>query len=172
MELIGLENVVDAIAGRKRLGKLGPFELLESIRRKSFPAATLPIIEPLLHMENPTYKYAIEMVGKMKGASADASDAVDAAWERSWQNGVPQACKEAFRALLRIGGNDERLLRMINKTMEIDNYGIHKECAETLMKIRGGKAFLANWSETIPGKCHCDLHKKLSAKIAEHLATA
>lgn len=101
----------------------------------------------------------------------EASDAVEAAWERSWEHGVPQACKEAFRALLKIGNNDERLLAMINKAMEVDNYGIHKECAETLMKIRDGGALLANWSETIPGKCDCDLHKKLAAKIAEHLAT-
>jgi hypothetical protein len=172
MELTELQNVVDAIVEQKRLGELRPHELLESIRRKSFPATALPIIEPLLHLNNPTYKYAIDMVGKMKGASGDASDAVEGAWERSWLHGVPQACKEAFRALLRIGDNDERLLLMIAKAMEVDNYGIHKDCAETLMKIRGGKALLSNWSETIPGKCDCDLHKKLATKIAEHLATA
>ena len=123
-------------------------------------------------MNNPTYKNAIDMVGKMKGASGDASDAVESAWERSWLNGVPQACSEAFRTLLRIGGNDDRLLLMIAKAMEVDNYGIHKDCAETLMKIRGGKELLSSWSETIPGKCDCALHRKLAAKIAEHLATA
>jgi hypothetical protein len=119
-----------------------------------------------------TRKYAIDIIGRMKGASGDASDAVEAAWVRSWEHGVPQACKEAFRALLRIGNNDERLLVMIAKAMKVDNYGIHKECAETLMKICGGNEILAKWHKTIPGKCDCHLHKKLAAKIAEHLATA
>ena len=36
------------------------------------------------------------------------TEAIEAAWERSWEYDVPQACKEAFRALLRIGNNDQR----------------------------------------------------------------
>jgi hypothetical protein len=112
------------------------------------------------------------MVGKLKGASGDASEAVEAAWDRSWEHGVPQACKEAFRALLQIGENDDRLLAMVAKAMEVDNYGIHKECAEVLMKIRGGNEILAKWNETIPGKCDCNLHKNLAAKIADHLASS
>ena len=173
MDHVELQKVVDAIVGKKRLGEVRPHELVASLHRKSLPANAFSIIEPLLHIKDgATYKYAIDMVGKMKGASVEASDAVEAAWERSWQHGVPQACKEAFRALLRIGNNDARLLAMIHKAMEVDNYGIHKECAETLMKLRGGEALLANWNQTIPGRCDCDLHKKLAAKIAQHLATA
>lgn len=170
MDLVELQRIVDAIVQKKRLDGLKPHQLMTSIYRKTFPASALPIVEPLLHVnDGATYKYAIDMVGKLKGASSDAADAVEAAWERSWEHGVPQACPEAFRALLRIGDNDERLLKMISRAMEIDNYGIHKECAETLMKIHGGEAILANWSETLPGKCECDLHTKLSAKIAQHL---
>lgn len=169
---VELQDVVNAIVGQKRLGGLRPHELLASIHRRTLPASALPIIEPLLHIKDgATYKYAIDIVGKMKGAASDASEAVEAAWERSWEFGVPQACKEAFRALLRIGNNDQRLLAMVAKAMEVDNYGIHKECAETLMKIDDGESQLAKWNETIPGKCDCDLHKKLAAKIAEHLAT-
>ena len=173
MDLGELQRIVDAIVEKKRLDGLRPHELMASIHRKTFPPSVLPIVEPLLHVKDgAVYKYAIDMVGKMKGPSADASDAVEAAWERSWDHGVPQACKEAFRALLKIGDNDERLLAMISKALEVDNYGIHKECAETLMKIGGGRALLARWSETIPGKCDCDLHTKLAAKIAQHLEAA
>lgn len=173
MDLAELQNVVDVIIGKKRTGELRPFELLESIHRRRFPADCLPILEPLLHItDGATYKYAIDVVGRLKGTSQEASDAIEAAWERSWQHGVPQACEQAFRALLRIGDNDERLLAMINRAMEIDNYGIHKECAETLMKINGGEALLGNWSETIPGKCDCHLHKKLAAKVAKHIKAA
>lgn len=173
MDLDELQNIVDAIVGHKCLGGLRPHELLASIHRKSFPASALPIIEPLLHIKDCyTSKYAIDMIGKLKGASRDASTIIEAAWERSWEHDIPQACKEAFRGLLRIGNNDGRLLAMVAKAMEVDNYGIHKECAETLMKICGGKEVLAKWNETIPGKCDCYLHKTLAAKIAEHLATA
>ena len=171
MDLIELQNVVDAIVSRKRLGKLRPHELITSIHRRSFPASALPILEPLLHVQDGvTYKYPIDIVGRMHGASMDASDAIEAAWDRSWQHGVPQACKEAFRALLKIGHNDDRLLAIVAKAMTVDNYGIHKECAETLMKIRGGEQILAKWHETIAGKCDCNLHQKLAAKIAAHLA--
>lgn len=173
MDLAELRNLVDAIVQNKRLGERTPHDLLESLHRKKLPATALPIISPLLDMaNNVTYKYAIDIVGKMKGASGEASDAVEAAWDRSWKHGVPQACQEAFRALLRIGDNDDRLLAMIAKAMEVDNYGIHKECAETLMKIDGGNAILANWSETIPGRCDCHLHKKLAEKVARHVAAA
>jgi hypothetical protein len=172
MDLVELQDVVDAIVGKKRLGGLRPHELMASIHRKSLPAGAFPIIEPLLHIKDgATYKYAIDMVGKMKGVSSIASEAIEAAWERSWEHDVPQACKEAFRAMLRIGNNDERLLAMVTRAMEIENYGIHKECAETLMKLSGGKDILAKWNETIPGKCDCDLHTKLASKIAEYLAT-
>ena len=105
----------------------------------------------------------------MKDASIEASDAIEAAWERTWLHGVPQACQDAFRALLRIGGNDERLLAMIHKAMAVDNYGIHKECAETLMKLDGGNAVLSGWSDTIAGQCDCHLHKKLATKVSQHL---
>jgi len=40
------------------------------------------------------------------------------------------------------------------------------------MKISGGKSLLANWGETIPGKCDCHLHKKLAEKVAKHVRTA
>lgn len=56
--------------------------------------------------------------------------------------------------------------------MQEDNYGIHKECADTLMKkIEGGACVLADWGNTITGKCDCHLHRKLSEKIAAHLAS-
>ncbi|HSG72049.1 MAG TPA: hypothetical protein VLA12_16645, partial [Planctomycetaceae bacterium] len=48
---------------------------------------------------------------------------------------------------------------------------IHKECAETLMKIEGGACVLADWGNTIAGKCDCHLHRKLADKIAKHLAS-
>jgi len=172
MNLIELQNIVDAIVAKKRSGGLRPHELLASIHRKRLPAGSLPVIAPLLHAEDhATCKCAIDMVGKMKGADSEASAAVEAAWERSWEHNTPQATEEAFRALLRIGGNDKRLLAMIARAMEVDNYGIHKECATTLMKIRGGNEILAKWDQTIPGKCECKLHRKLAAKIAAHLAT-
>jgi len=167
MDLAELRRIVDAIIENKRLDGLRPHELLASIHRKKLPANALPIVEPLLHIkEGATHKYAIDIIGKMKGASEQESEA---AWERSWEFDVPQACKEAFRALLRIGGNDERLLKMIDRAMQVDNYGIHKESAETLMKITGGNAVLARWSETLAGQCDCHLHKKLAAKIEDHL---
>jgi hypothetical protein len=173
MDLVELQNVVDAIVEKKRLDRLRPHELLTSIHRKSFPASALPIIEPLLHIKDgATYKYAIDMVGKMKGASRNAFDAIEAAWKRTWEHDVPQACKEAFRTLLRIGNNNERLLAMATRARVIANYGIHRKCAETLMKLCGGKDILAKWNETIPGKCDCDLHRKLASKITDHFATA
>lgn len=168
MDLAELQEIVDAITENRRLGDLKPHELLKSIHRKRFPADALPIIERLLHLDS-TYKYAIEMIGKLKGASHEASDAVEAAWERSWEFGVPQACGETFRALVRIGENDDRLLAMINRAMEVDNYGVHGLCAEALMKINGGEELLRNWRETIAGQCECHLHKKLATKVAQHV---
>lgn len=141
-----------------------------SIHRKKFPASYLPIVEPLLHItEGATFKYAIDIVGKMKGAGEEASAAVEAAWERTWKFDVPQACEEAFRALLRIGNNDDRLLRMANKAVKVDNYGIHKECANVFMKIKGGRDVLLNWKDTVRGQCDCHLHRKLAAKILDHV---
>jgi hypothetical protein len=55
--------------------------------------------------------------------------------------------------------------------MQVDNYGIHKECAEALMKIEGGACVLADWGNTIAGKCDCHLHRKLDEKISKHLAS-
>ena len=172
MNSIELQQVVDAIIGNRRLGNLRPHELLESIHRKrKFPTGSFSIIEPLLHItDGATYKYAIDIIGKINnGTSNKASDAIEAAWERSWEHGVPQACNEAFCALIRIGDNENRLLVMIEKAMNIDNYGIHKECAEALMKITGGASLLANWGDTIAGKCDCHLHQKLTAKINQYL---
>ena len=170
MTIVELHELVEAVVQKKRLNGLRPHELVASIHRKRLSAEFLPAIEPLLHVtDGATYKYAIDIVGKMKGASNDASEAVEAAWERMWFNGVPQACTEAFRALIRIGGNDQRLLAMIHKSMQIDNYGIHKECAETLMKIEGGDAVLAKWDDTIAGRCECQLHRKLAGKIEGYL---
>lgn len=167
MDPVELQKVVDATIEKRRHNELRPHELAASLHRKCFPANTMSIIEPLLHIrDGVTYKYAIAIVGKMKGASNET------AWERTWEYGVPQACNEAFRALLRIGNNDERLLAMINKAMAVDNYGIRRVCAETLMKVHGGKANLSKWDDTIPGRCGCDLHKKLAARVAAHLATA
>ena len=172
MNLIELQQVVDAIVGRRRLGNLGPYELLDSIHRRKLPADSLSIDEPLLHIdEASTYKYAIDIVGKIKDASNEAADAVEAAWERSWKHGVPQACQEAFRAIFRIGGNEDRLLKMIERAMGVDNYGVHKECAEILMKMTGGALLLTNWGDTMAGKCDCVLHQKLAAKIRQHLKT-
>ena len=165
-----LQQIVDAIVGNKRWGDLRPHQALEFIHRKKFPMEALPILEPLLQSKDMvTYKCAIDMVGNMKGAAAEASEAVEAAWKRSWSFDVPQACIEAFRALLKIGGNDDRLLRMINKAMQVDNYGIHKVCAETLMKISGGDQVLAQWNSSLAGKCDCHLHQKLAKKIDQHL---
>ncbi len=170
MRVEELHELVDAVTQKRRLNRLRPHELVESIHRKRFPADYLPAIEPLLHVtDGATYKYAIDIVGKMKDASTEASDAIEAAWERSWEHGVPQACQEAFRALIRIGGNDERILAMASKALAVDNYGIHKECAEALMQIAGGNGVLSAWSDTIPGQCDCHLHQKLAKKISQHL---
>ena len=109
MDPVELQKVVDAIVEYRRLGELRPHELVASLHRKTLSADSLPIIEPLLYIHREAvYKYAIDIVGKMKHASAEASEAIEAAWERSWQHGVPQACKEAFRALLKIGNNETR----------------------------------------------------------------
>ena len=170
MEASELQDVVTAIVEKRRHNDLRPYELVESIRRKRFPADYLPILEPLLHIkDDAVYKYAIDIVGKLKNASTTASEAIEAAWERSWEHDVPQASTEAFRALLRIGGNDERLLRLVTKAMTVDNYGIHNECAITLMQVEGGDAMLEHWSDTIAGQCDCHLHKKLADKIGRHL---
>ena len=170
MHIEELHALVDAVTQKRKYNGLRPHELVESIHRKRFPADYLPAIEPLLHdTDNTTYKSAIDIVGKMKNASTEASEAIEAAFTRSWKHGVPQACTEAFRALLRIGGNDERLLAMIGNAMAVDNYGIHRECAETLMQIAGGNDVLSAWTDTIPGQCDCHLHKKLAAKVNQHL---
>ena len=165
-----LQKIVTAIVENRRHNNARPFELLDSIHRRRFPADCFPVLEPLLHAKDGvTCKYAITIIGKLKQPPAEASTAIEAAWERSWEHGVPQACEEAFRALLRIGDNDERLLRMVDKAMNVDNYGIHKECAMTLMQVTGGDTILSRWSETDAGKCDCHLHKKLAKKITAHL---
>jgi len=143
---------------------------MASIHQKRFPASCLSIVEPLLHIKDGSiYKYAIDIVGRMKGAGEEASAAIEAAWKRSWEHHVPQACIEAFRALLRIGDNDARLLVMVKRTMKVDNYGLHNECAKVLMQIEGGYDMLVNWKDTIPGQCECQLHRKLAAKIEAHI---
>ncbi|NNJ27634.1 hypothetical protein [Alienimonas chondri] len=165
-----LQELVDAVVARRSLNGLKPHQLVDSIHRKRLPADRLSTIEPLLHIESGvTYKYAIDVVGKMKGASVEASDAVEAAWERSWKHDVPQANAEAFRALLRIGDNEDRLLRMIERAMAVDNYGIHKDCVETLLKMERGGPVLANWSDTLAGRCDCHLHRQLAEKIRRRL---
>jgi len=172
MDAEELQEIVAAIVEKRRHNELRPHELVQSIHRRRFPADYLPVLEPLLHIDDgAVYKYAIEIVGKLKNADEAASDAIEAAWGRSWQHDVPQACAEAFRSLLRIGNNDERLLRMVGTAMAVDNYGIHKECAVTLMKISGGNAVLRKWSDTIAGKCDCHLHRKLAEKVDTHLRT-
>ena len=164
-----LSQVIESILAKKQGStRINRHDQLKLIQRKKFPATYLPIIEPLLHHKS-FYKHAIDIVGNMKGAATDASDAVEAAWEKSWTHDVPQACNESFRALLKIGNNDQRLLGMIEKAMEIDNYQIHKCCAETLMKIDGGKEVLKAWHTTTPGKCDCNLHRKLTEKVDEHV---
>jgi hypothetical protein len=81
MDADEIRQVVDAIVNRKRLSELRPHDLVASLHRRSLPATFLPIIEPLLHIRSDaTYKYAMDIVGKMKGASDEASDAVQAAW--------------------------------------------------------------------------------------------
>ncbi len=165
-----LQQIVDAIVNKRRLGDLKPHELLDSLHRKKLPAEYFSIVEPLLHVKDgATYKYAIDIVGKMKGTSEAASDAVESAWRDSWLHGVPQACTEAFRALVRMGGNDERLISMIEESLLIDNYAIHKDCVDTLMKIEGGNAILKKWDQTLAGQCDCHQHQKLAAKVAQHL---
>jgi len=170
MKASELQEIVTAIIEKRRLNDRRPHELVDAIRRKRFPADYFQILEPLLHIKDGVvYKYAMDIVGKLKNPSTAASDAIEAAWERSWEHDVPQACKEAFRALVRIGGNDERLLRMVKKALAVDNYGIHKECAMTLMMVAGGDEILKKWPDTIAGQCDCHLHKKLSKKIDCHL---
>jgi hypothetical protein len=167
-----LREIVDAIL-HDRASSLGkPHELMDSLTRRRLQGEYFSIIEPLLGSKHRIVrKQAIDIVGKMKNAPDCAAAAVEEAWNESWEHDVPQACDEAFRALLRLGGNDARLLTMIDRAMKVDNYGIHKVCAETLMKIEGGDSVLANWSDTIGGKCECHLHRKLSEKIAKHLAS-
>ena len=172
MEATELQDIVSAIIANRRHNSLRPHELVDAIHRRRFPGNYFPILAPLLEIKNGvTYKYAIDIVGKLKNPPAAASDAIESAWESSWEHDVPQACSEAFRALIRIGGNDVRLLRMINKSMTVDNYDIHKECALALMKIEQGREILENWSDTTAGRCNCHLHKKLAKKICDHLKT-
>ena len=166
-----LRTAIEKITAKKHgSSRINPFDILKTIHRKKFPASSLPLLEPLLQHDS-YYKYAIDIVGNMKGASTEASNAVEAAWERSWVHGVPQACPEVFQALLKIGGNDNRLLIMIGKSLEVDNYASHRVCADTLMKIPGGRSILKNWCDTIAGKCDCHLHRKLTEKITRHLET-
>ncbi|MCC9602285.1 hypothetical protein LOC67_17155 [Stieleria sp. JC731] len=170
MEASELQAIVSAIVEKRRYKGLRTHELVDSIHRKRFPAEYLPILEPLLDIKDgAVFKYAIDIVGRLKNPSQAASEAVESAWERSWQHGVPQACTEAFRALIRIGGEDQRLLRMVDKAMAVDNYDVHKQCAMTLMKVDGGNAVLEKWSETVAGQCGCHLHTKLAEKIVCHL---
>ena len=165
-------QMVDVII-QDRASSLGmPHELMDSLVRKRLPGEYFSIIEPLLGSKHRVVrKQAIDIVGKMKDAPDRAAASVEEAWNGSWEHDVPQACDEAFRALVRLGGNEARLPTMIDRAMKVDNYGIHKACADTLMKIEGGDSVLANWSDTIPGKCECHLHRKLSEKIAKHLAS-
>lgn len=167
-----LREIVDVIF-HNRASTLGrPHELMESLKRKKLPGESFFIIEPLLRSKDRLVrKQAIDIAGKMKHAPDGAADSVEEAWNQTWEHGVPQACEEAFRALLRLGNNDARLLAMIDRAMQVDNYGIHKECADTLMKIEGGDRVLADWGNTIAGKCDCHLHRKLGEKIAKHLAS-
>lgn len=170
MDLEELEKIVKSIVRNRKLDGKTPYQLMQSIYRKSFPADALPIVEPLLKMDRVTVIDAMQMIGKMKGDTRAASQAIEAAWDRTWEHGVPQTCEWAFPALLRLGENDKRLLKMIRRALKVDNYGIHKQCAEALMKIDGGDAVLEKWDRTIPGKCDCNLHTKLKEKIAKHLA--
>lgn len=170
MKLEELSEIVEAIVQNRRIGQLKPYDLMQSIYRKKFPGEALSILEPLLHVKNQvTRKEAITMIGNLKQPPELAGKVIEEAWERSWEFDVPQACDEAFRALLKIGGNESRLLAMIDRAMEVDNYGIHKTCAEALMKLSTGRNLLTRWSETIAGQCDCHLHQKLKTKIAKHL---
>ena len=164
-----LEEVVAALL-RKGSPRRGNFRsLIQSINRKKFPGEFFATLEPLLHDES-SYKYAMSVIGNLRDPPSAASDAIEQAWDRSWSLGVPQSCESAFPALLKIGGNDSRLLAMIGKAMQSDNYAVHKTCAETLMKIAGGRQVLAEWDKTIRGQCDCHRHRKLAATISQFLS--
>lgn len=164
-----LEEVVDALLGKVSSRRGNHRSLMQSINRKKFPGAYFSILEPLLYNEY-TYKYAMVVIANLRDPPAATSDAIEQAWDRSWSHGVPQSCESAFTALLKIGGNDSRLLAMIDKAMQSDNYAVHKVCAETLMKIDGGRRILVEWDKTICGQCECHLHRKLAAKIAQSVS--
>jgi hypothetical protein len=166
MTELELQEVVDALLGKVSSRRGNHRSLIQSINRKKFPGAYFSILEPLLYNEY-AYKHAMDVIANLRDPPAATSDAIEQAWDRSWSQGVPQSCESAFPALLKIGGNDSRLLAMIEKAMQSDNYAVHKVCAENLMKIDGGRQILAEWDKTIRGQCDCHLHRKLAAKIAQ-----
>ena len=164
-----LRHIVAALIGVAPSNRGSPRTLMRLIHRRRFPGAFFHILEPMLHNDL-MYKCAIDILGNLKEPPECVSEAIEAAWDRSWTHGVPQACDCAFPALLKLGGNDERLLSMIEKSLVVDNYGIHKLCAETLMQIEGGAKLLSNWSQTVRGQCQCHLHRKLAERISTFLS--
>lgn len=166
-----LSEVVTRVVAKKHGStRINPYDELKRIHRKKFPAAFLPHLNPLFE-DSRFYCYAIDIAGNMREPDATVVAAIKEAWENSWEHGVPQASIETFRALLKIGSCERLLLQMIVRSLDVDNYSLHKCCAETLMKLDlVGLELLKSWSGTQAGKCDCRLHQGLTEKINRYLA--
>ncbi len=164
-----VREVVSALLGKTASNRGSPKTLMRLLHGRRFPSTFFAVLEPLLYNAY-TYKYAIDILGNMKDAPDCVSDAICAAWERSWERNVPQACDCAFPALQKLGGNDHRLLSMVERAIWVDNYGIHKLCVDTLLGIEGGNELLAKWLESEQARHQHHLYRKLTHRIKTHLA--
>ncbi|MBM79878.1 MAG: hypothetical protein CMJ78_04710 [Planctomycetaceae bacterium] len=110
--------------------------MIEKHQRRKLDGSVFEVLEPLLTVtEYAIFKTAINMVGKLKNPPAPAFSAVLNAWQNTWTFGCPQCTPEALKALLSLDANNSAIVTEIKRCLEIDNYQIHKACADALLKI-------------------------------------
>lgn len=149
--------------------------VVEPLVRRRLEGGLFPTFQPLLTVkEYVICKTAIAIVGKMRGAPAEAFDAVLSAWQSTWLGDCPQCTREALSALVALDRTNPRILAEIKKCLAVDNYQVQKECAAALMAIDTDEArqILADFESYLPRQYTEKLVVDLLAKIRSYLASA
>lgn len=149
--------------------------IIEPLSRRKLDGSLFPHLLPLLTVTDyAIYKYAITAVGKMKKPPREAFDAVLSAWQSTWIGDCPQCTSEALKALQVLDPASPRLIQEIERCLAVDNYQVHKACAEALMSINTAAArqVLSKFETYLPRQYTEKVMIDLLERIRNHVASA